>query len=104
MKTLEQLENEISQLKHEILCQETGNESYYISPLYHQHLLKLEALEHEASVLKGKAAPLQINFDDLPENQRLILNDLAAEQGQWFAASYSSLSEADLHNLEEYKN
>ena len=83
MKTLKEIEKNINILKEKIMRQEIGNDSYYLSPLYHEQLLKLSALEHEAEVLKGKSPPIQIK-------------EIISEEGICFANNYKDLSDTDL--------
>lgn len=96
MKTLKEIEKNINILKEKIMCQEIGNDSYYLSPLYHEQLLKLSALEHEAEVLKGKSPPIQINFSDCSETKKKILKEIISEEGICFANNYKDLSDTDL--------
>lgn len=96
MKTLYEIEDSIKKLKNEIFCHEIGNDMYFTSPLYHEHLLKLNALENEAQVLKGKSAPIQIDFKGLCPQQSEFLQGLAEQNGIWFADSYQNLNAGDL--------
>ncbi len=99
MKDLNTLEKEIKQLQNIITCQETGNDSYYISPLYHEHLIKLEALQNERAVLLGKTAPQQINFGAYPLDKREILDIMAQENGIWYANSCKNLTIDQLKHM-----
>jgi len=99
MKDLNTLEQEIKCLKDIITCQETGNDSYYISPLYHEHLIKLEALKNERAVLLGKTAPQQISFCAFPQDKREILDMMAQENGIWYANSCKNLTVDQLKHI-----
>ena len=96
MKTLAEIEKSINILKEKIMCQEIGNDSYFLSPLYHEQLIKLNALEYEAEVLKGKTLPLQIDLSDCSETKRNILKQITEEEGICFASNYKDLNEEDL--------
>ena len=96
MKTLDEIEKNIIQLKEQILCQEIGNDSYYLSPLYHEQLIKLEALEREADVLKGKALPLMMDFEKYPPEKSILLQKIAKENDLIFANNYKDLSTDEL--------
>ncbi len=96
MKTLDEIKKEILILKDKILCQNIGNDSYYMSPLFHKQLLQLEALEHEADVLNGKSAPIIINLDEYPPQKQEILKKIIKENGTTFANNYKDLSLNDL--------
>lgn len=96
MKTLPEIENSINILKEKIMCQEIGNDSYYLSPLYHEQLLKLEALEHEAEVLKGKSLPIKTDLSNCSENKKNILEQIIKDEGLCFANNYKDLSDTDL--------
>lgn len=85
MKTLDEINNEIKFIKELIFCQENGNDSYYSSPLYHRHLLQLEALEHERDVLSGKSSPDKVDFKDCSVEKQILLNSVAKKNGYWFA-------------------
>ncbi len=100
MKNLDEIEKEINDLKEKIMCQEIGNDSYYLSTLYHEQLLKLRALESEAEVLRGKSLPIKINFDKYPPVKRDILSKIALENGIYFANNYKDLKVNDLLFLE----
>ena len=99
MKTLDEIENEISLLKDNILCQEIGNDSYYISPLYHEQLIQLQALENEADVLRGKVIPVKINFEDYPPEKRILLKKISKTSGLCFAHNYKDLNTTELDFL-----
>ena len=85
MKTLDEINNEIKFIKELIFCQENGNDSYYSSPLYHRHLLRLESLEHERDVLCGKISPEDIMFNSYSA-QVPILTDNSVEDKLKLAA------------------
>ena len=72
MKTLDNINNDIKNLKEEMFCQEVGNDFYYTSPLYHKHLIRLHALEHERDILLGKEPPLKMNFDTYDNNKQIM--------------------------------
>ena len=99
MKTLDELEKEISCLKEQIMCQEIGNDSYYLSALYHEQLLRLEALEEEASVLSGKSVPIEVYFDKYPPEKCSLLKKIAEQNGICFANNYKDLNVDDLKFL-----
>lgn len=66
MTTLDHIKEQLKYLRNEILCQDIGNDTYYSSPLYHEHLLKLAELETEEQFLEGK-----IPADILKNNIRI---------------------------------
>ncbi len=96
MKTLNEIEDEIEKLKEQMICQEIGHDSYYSSPLYHKNLLRLQALEQEEQVLKGKMAPISISFDGLSIKKQHLLHDIAESHGFWCADYCRELKETDL--------
>ena len=99
MKTLDEIEKEISYVKEQIKCQEIGNDSYYLSALYHEQLLRLEALEEEASVLSGKSVPIEVDFDKYPPEKCNLLKKIAEQNGICFANNYKDLNIEDLRFL-----
>ena len=99
MKTLDEIEKDITELKDRILCQEVGNDSYYLSPLYHEQLLMLHALENEAAVLKGKSLPIKLDFEKYPPDKQIFLKNIVNEKGLSFAHNYKDLSADELNFL-----
>ncbi len=98
--TMKELEDKIIKIKEEIFCHENGDDSYYISPLYHKHLLELQALENEKLMLSGKIEPVFIDFNDCEPEKKLILQIIAKRYGYWFADSCRDLSIKDLLKLQ----
>jgi hypothetical protein len=99
MKTLDNINNDIENLKEEMFCQESGNDFYYTSPLYHKHLIRLHALEHERDILLGKQPPLKMNFDVYNNNKRILLKNIAAKEGEYFANECCDLKTEDINKL-----
>lgn len=96
MKTLDSINNDIAKLKDEIYCQEIGNDFYYTSPLHHKHLLQLHALERERDVLIGKEPPLKIDFEDFPDDKKILLKSVAQKEGNYFANECRDLNAEDI--------
>ncbi len=101
MKTLDEINNEIKFIKELIFCQENGNDSYYSSPLYHRHLLRLDALERERDVLCGKQSPENIDFTECSADKQILLNSVAKQNGCWFAKECRTLNNKDIIELEK---
>lgn len=99
MKTLDNINNDIANLKEEIFCQEMGNDFYYSSPLYHKHLIRLHALEHERNILLGKEPPVKINFDGYTDDKKILLKKVAATEGEYFAHECRDLKAEDISVL-----
>lgn len=99
MKTLDELKLEMEQVKEKIMCQEIGNSSCYLSPIYHELLIKLEGLEREIEFLSGKSAFADVNFEDYPPIKRDILKKISEEYGVAFVSNYKDLSADDLRFL-----
>ena len=97
--SLDELENKIKKIREEIFCQENGNDSYYISPAYHQHLLELQALENEMLSLTGKIEPIVDNFQDCEPERKSMLLSLANRFGYYIADSCRELNLTDLEIL-----
>lgn len=100
MKTLDEINEEIKVLNEKILCQEIGNDSYYLSAQYHEQLLQLEALKIEADVLSGKIPPVYENFDKYPPEKQAVLKKITESRGIYFASNYKDLPLKDLLYLE----
>ena len=96
MKTLDNINNDIKNLKKEMFCQEVGNDFYYTSPLYHKHLIRLHALEHERDILLGKEPPLKMNFDTYDNNKQIMLKNIAKQEGEYFANECRDLKAEDI--------
>lgn len=101
MKTLDNINNDIENLKEEMFCQEVGNDFYYTSPLYHKHLIRLHALEHERDILLGKQPPLKMNFDIYDNDKRILLKNIATKEGEYFANECCDLKTEDINKLSE---
>lgn len=109
MKTLDELEKDAAIVRDRIKCQEIGNDSCYLSPIYHELIIKLEALNCEIDYLRGKTTLSELNFDEYPLEKRKILKKIAQEYGQCFVSNYKDLSLKDLRFLyalmkKRYKN
>lgn len=99
MKQLNEIKNEIAELKEIMLCQENGNDFYFSSPLYHKHLFELQALEAEEQVLTGKASPNPIEFNENNKIKNDLLKQLARDKGVWYAEFYKNLKLDDLIDM-----
>ena len=99
MKTLDEIRKDINILKDQIFCQEIGNDTYYLSPTYHEQLLKLEALEHEADVLCGKSLAVILDFDTYPPSKRKMLKKISEANGTNFDCNYKDLKLEDLKTI-----
>lgn len=104
MKTLDNINNDITNLKEEIFCQEMGNDFYYSSPLYHKHLIRLHALEHERNILLGKEPPVKINFEDCADDKKILLKKVAEAEGEYFAHECRDFKTKDICNLSKSGN
>lgn len=96
-----EIEVKIKKIKEEIFCHENGDDSYYISPLYHQHLIELQALENEKLMLTGKIEPKTADFSVYETKKARLLKNLAKRYGYWFADSCRDLSVEDLYKFDK---
>ena len=94
-----EIEAKIKKIKEEIFCHENGDDSYYISPLYHQHLIELQALENEKLMLTGKIEPAAKSFTGYELAKSKLLQQLAKRYGYWFADSCRELNVDDLNKF-----
>ncbi len=98
--TIDDIETRIQKVKEDIRCHENSDDSYYISPLYHRHLLELFALNNEKLIMEGKMEPCLKGFDDYEPEKCFWLNKLAQKYGLCFADNCRELTVDDLKKLE----